>query len=60
MSLTKKWYTVNEATAKFGISDHQLLQWVDEGLIRTEDNKGKAKLLNGYDIEMKLNMVPSV
>ena len=60
MSLTKCWYTVEEAAAKFGVSTNQLLQWVDNGLIRTEGDKGKVKLLNGNDIELKLNMVPSV
>ncbi len=60
MSLTKSWYTLDEASAKFGASTQQLLQWVENGFIRTEGDEGKVDLLNGDDIERQLNMVPSV
>lgn len=30
------------------------------GLVRTEGNNGRAFLLNGDDIEQKLNLTPSV
>jgi len=60
MSLTKSWYTVEEAASKYGVSDKQLLQWVEDGLVRTEGDKGKATLLNGDDIELELGLVSSV
>lgn len=60
MSLTKTWYTVDEAVAKFGISSKQLLEWVENGVLRSEGEKGKAVRLNGDDIERELNLTPSV
>ena len=60
MSLTKSWYSSDEASSKFGVSREQLQQWVDEGLVRTEEGKGKIILLNGDDIEQELNMIPSL
>jgi hypothetical protein len=60
MSLTKSWYTIEEAASKFGLSSEELHEMVDSGLVRTEEYKGKAVMLNGDDIEQQLNMVPSV
>jgi len=60
MSLTKSWYTIDEATSKFGVSSHQLQTWVNEGLVRTENGAGGVMLLNGYDIEQELHLVPSL
>ena len=60
MSLTKSWYTFDEAVFKFGISFQQLNQWVDGGLIRTEKREGAVIMVNGDDIEQELCMVPSV
>jgi predicted site-specific integrase-resolvase len=60
MSLVKSWYTVDEAASRYGISIQQLLGWVDNGLVRSEGNKDKVFLVNGDDIELKLNLTPSV
>jgi excisionase family DNA binding protein len=60
MSLIKTWYTVDEAAAKFGVPTKQLLAWVENGVLRSEGDKGKAVLLNGDDIERELNLSPSV
>lgn len=60
MSLTKSWYALDEAAAKFGLSTKDLQEMVDLGLVRTEEQKDKAILLNGDDIEQQLNLVPSV
>jgi len=60
MSLTKSWYTLDEATSKFGIPNDQLLQWVEEGLVRTENQKDVVIMVNGDDIEQELGMVPSI
>jgi predicted site-specific integrase-resolvase len=60
MSLTKNWYTVDEAASKYGVSIQQLLDWVENGLVRSEGDEGNADLINGDDIEMELNLTPSV
>jgi len=60
MSLTKNWYTIDEAASKYGVSTVQLLQWVDLGLVRTEGEKGDVALLNSDDIEQELNLITSV
>ena len=60
MSLTKSWYTFDEAVSKFGISIQQLHRWVEEGVVRTEKHEGEVIMLNGDDIEQELCMVPSV
>jgi len=60
MSLTKNWYTMDEAASKFGISTKQLQDWVDNGVIRSEEGNDKVILLNSDDIEQELNLVPSV
>lgn len=60
MSLSKNWYTIDEAASKYGLSSHQLQQWLESGLIRSEEGKGKVTLLNSDDIEQELGLVPSV
>jgi len=54
MSLGKTWYTVEEATEKFGVAQEQLLKWVSEGIIRTEKENGQMMLINGDDLALKL------
>jgi hypothetical protein len=60
MSLTKSWYTIEEAVSKYCLSPGELQEMVDDGLVRSEEHKGKEVMLNGDDIEQQLNMVPSV
>ncbi len=59
MSLTKTWYTVEQAAAKYGITAARINEWVESGLVRTEKGDG-AVLVNGNDIEQELDLVPSV
>ncbi|MDD2734222.1 MAG: helix-turn-helix domain-containing protein [Desulfuromonadaceae bacterium] len=54
MSLGKTWYTVEEATEKFGVAQEQLLKWVSEGIIRTEKETGQKMLINGDDLALRL------
>jgi DNA-binding transcriptional MerR regulator len=60
MSLTKNWYTIDEAASKYGLTTKQLQKWVDAGLVRTEEEKDKVKLLNSDDIEQELRLIPSI
>jgi len=55
MSLGKTWYTVEEATEKFGVAQEQMLMWCTEGIIRTEKESGQMMLINGDDLALKLH-----
>ncbi|NIQ95125.1 MAG: MerR family transcriptional regulator [Desulfuromonadales bacterium] len=50
MSLGKTWFTIEKAVDKFGISKETLLEWVEEGLVRTEEGQENVVLVNADDI----------
>jgi hypothetical protein len=54
MSLAKTWYTVEEAESKFGVPKNLVLKWVEEGLVRCEQDGGKVVSVNGDDLELKV------
>lgn len=60
MSLSKSWYTVDEAASRYGVSVPRLLGWVEDGLVRSEGDADRVTLVNGDDIELELNLTPSV
>jgi transposase-like protein len=60
MSLTKTWYSVEEAAAKFGLNPALIYEWVEAGLVRAEEEKQRVVQVNGDDIERELQIVPSV
>ncbi|GLI39908.1 MerR family transcriptional regulator [Geobacter hydrogenophilus] len=54
MSMDKTWYTLDEAAAKFGVPTARILSWVEDGLVRSEDEGGKVVRVNGDDLELKV------
>ena len=54
MSLGKIWYTVEEATEKFGVAKEQIFGWVAEGTIRTARESALKVQINGDDLDLKL------
>lgn len=60
MSLVKTWYSVEEAAAKYGLNPARIYAWVEDGLVRAEEKKGKVLQVNGDDIERELQMTASV
>ncbi len=54
MSISKTWYTPDEAASKFGVPKSLILQWVEEGLVRSEQRGTKVLVVNGDDLELKI------
>jgi hypothetical protein len=54
MSFDKTWYTLEEAESKFGLAHDQILEWVEEGLVRCEQEGEKVVRVNGDDLELKI------
>jgi hypothetical protein len=54
MSLAKTWYAVAEAESKYGVPKNLILKWVEEGLVRCEQDGGKVVSVNGDDLELKV------
>jgi len=54
MSIAKTWFSVEDAVSKFGVPKNLVLKWVEEGLVRCEQNDGKVTSVNGDDLALKL------
>jgi len=60
MPLGKTWYRLDEAETKYGIDRRLLLEWVNQGIVRTETGEGGIVRVHGDDLELKLNELPIV
>jgi len=60
MPLGKSWYTVEEATEKFGVAREQILMWVTQAAIRTEDADGTVVRVNGDDLVLKVQELTGI
>ncbi len=54
MSFVKTWYSLDEAESKFGVRRALILEWVEEGTVRCEEEGKKVVRVNGDDIELKI------
>jgi len=54
MSLVKTWYTPQSAADKFGIPLAKIQAWVDEGLVRFENDKGRLARVNIDDVALEV------
>lgn len=55
MSLGKTWYTLEEAEAMFGVRKALLLEWVEEGLVRSEKEQGSVARVNIDDVKLQVD-----
>ncbi|BCR05935.1 hypothetical protein DESUT3_30040 [Desulfuromonas versatilis] len=54
MALVKTWYSPEDAAEKFGIGKPRVLEWVEEGLVRCEREKGKVVRVNIDDVRLEV------
>jgi predicted site-specific integrase-resolvase len=52
--LGDSWCAVEEAESKFGVSKDLILEWVKEGIVRSEEQDGKVIRVNIDDLELKI------
>ncbi len=60
MSIEKTWYTLDEATEKFGVEKELILSWVEEGLVRGEEADKKVVRVNIDDLELKVQEMTGI
>jgi hypothetical protein len=54
MSLAKTWYSPEDAESKFGVSKNLILKWVEDGLVRCEQDCGRVVSVNSDDLALKV------
>lgn len=54
MSLVKTWYTPEKAADKFGLTMDQLMEWVEEGLVRAEKEGETVARVNIDDVRLEV------
>jgi predicted site-specific integrase-resolvase len=52
--LGDSWCALEEVESKFGVSKDLVLEWVKEGIVRSEEKDGKVFRVNIDDLEMKI------
>lgn len=60
MSFEKNWYTLAEAAEKFGLEQRKILEWVEDGLVRAEEENKQIVRVHADDLELKLQEVTGI
>ncbi len=55
MSLVKTWYTPEAAAAKYGLDLAQIKQWVEDGLVRVEQEGDLVTQVNIDDVRLEVD-----
>ena len=56
--LGDRWCTLEEVESRFGVSKDLILEWVREGIVRSEEQDGKVICVNIDDLELKIEEYP--
>jgi predicted site-specific integrase-resolvase len=59
MSIERSWCTLDEAESKYGVQRNTLLAWVEDGLLRTEE-EDKVIRVNIDDLELKIQELTGI
>jgi hypothetical protein len=54
MPLGITWYTLDEAAAKYSLEPALILQWAEEGVVRSEQGDNQVMRVNVDDLELKV------
>ncbi|MBI1920148.1 MAG: MerR family transcriptional regulator [Geobacter sp.] len=60
MLIGRTWYTLEEAEEKFGVDKAEILSWIEDGVVRTEEEDGKIARVNGEDIVLKVEEMTGI
>jgi excisionase family DNA binding protein len=60
MSFDKNWYSLAEAAEKFGLEKRQIQSWVEDGLVRAEEEHGKVVRVHADDLELKVQELTGI
>lgn len=60
MSFANTWDTLELAAEKFGLERAQILKWVEEGLVRTEESGKKVVRVNVDDVALKVQEMTGI
>jgi hypothetical protein len=52
--LRDSWCLLEEVESKFGVSKDLVLEWVKEGIVRSEEHDGKVFRVNADDLDLKI------
>ena len=52
--LGDSWCPIEDVESKYGVSRDLVLEWVKEGIVRSEEQDGKVIRVNMDDLEMKI------
>ena len=54
MSFDKTWCTLDEAAEKFGLEKKEILKWVEDGLVRSENSGDTVARVHLDDLDLKI------
>jgi DNA-binding transcriptional MerR regulator len=60
MSFEKNWYTLAEAAEKFGLEQRKIEEWVEDGLVRAEEENKQIVRVHADDLELKLQELTGI